>query len=600
MLAWAWLFVASNIVHAVGARRAFRGLGKLFGGWFVVASAATVISTAVTLYASVGGRSLHPLFGGVVATLLFFTSMYWFHTGGQRNDRFFNEYAGGPLFSRYSIKSVAGLTFIAVAFVIEPLFIPVGILIALWFLWKYDWVGRPHGVIALGVLAALFLLNGQSPASSVWAGAVTITVAALITSYYSPNSTGWSRGHPKWVWGFDWSDRLRLPIEPHPDYDGSVVNDFYPDDPGSDGDRSEGMDESTNPTPSGAPSDGNSSSSGSNPSAPPNIGKPSKGGQMGERGASNVPHANQERQYGDGGAHTQSRPSDSPMNGVRTNEGHRMEERQDRHSGQQGQSLPNETRFDWMEPPDARFENIGGYEDVKDQLREEVILPIRDDNPGFERYNIEPAQGVLFHGPPGTGKTLFARALANELNKPFVELSQADLTSEYINEGSQLVDEVFEEAQALGGVVFIDEAEQLLSERTGRNQHNEDQKVMNTFLSELSRDDQRFLVILTTNRKDLMDEAVLRPGRVDREIDLGLPDRDARIQILKTKLAEIPHRMSLSDVEEIADQTAGWSGADLDSLITNARRDAALENARQLQRQHIDLDSVDRSEGNRQ
>ena len=241
--------------------------------------------------------------------------------------------------------------------------------------------------------------------------------------------------------------------------------------------------------------------------------------------------------------------------------------------------------YNWTRS-DIGFNDIGGYYDVKERLAEEVLQPARarargDDR--YDRFGIEPSRGILFHGPPGTGKTLFARALANALNRPFVELTQADLTHEHINKSPQLIKRLFEEAQHLGGVIFIDEAEQLLGDRTrSENAHAEDQKVTNMFLSALTQEDQDFILLLTTNQREGMDEAVLRPGRVDSEFEIGLPDIEARTKIIKLTVLGVPHKLTEGHAEHLAERTEGWSGADLDALANQAKLFAAERGASYL------------------
>lgn len=242
-----------------------------------------------------------------------------------------------------------------------------------------------------------------------------------------------------------------------------------------------------------------------------------------------------------------------------------------------------EYQFPWEEPPEMRFENIGGYPEVKESLRDQVVSPLRGDNPSYDRFGIEPSRGLLFYGPPGTGKTLFARALANELNRPFVELTQADLTHEYINKSPQIIQRLFEEAQELGGVVFIDEAEQLLGSRNDSlNSHAEDKKITNMFLSALTKEDKDYIILLTTNLKESMDDAILRPGRIDEDFEIGYPDTDARLEIIKIKLAEVPHRVTQDQAGMIATNTDGWSGADINALINQAKFKAVDREAHKL------------------
>lgn len=246
--------------------------------------------------------------------------------------------------------------------------------------------------------------------------------------------------------------------------------------------------------------------------------------------------------------------------------------------------------YPWEEPPEVRFEDIGGYNDVKEELSSQVINPLQSDSESYDRFDVEPSRGLLFQGPPGTGKTLFARAIANALDRPFVELTQADLTHEYINKSPQLIKRLFEEAQHLGGVVFIDEAEQLLSDRTrGENAHAEDQKVTNMFLSALTKEEQDFILLLTTNQRDGMDEAILRPGRIDCEFEIGLPDIKARTEILKLTVLDVPHKLTEDHVKRLAEHTDGWSGADLEALANQAKLKAAEQDAKHLEWRHIKL-----------
>lgn len=247
-----------------------------------------------------------------------------------------------------------------------------------------------------------------------------------------------------------------------------------------------------------------------------------------------------------------------------------------------------EYQFPWEEPPEMRFENIGGYTEVKDALREQVVSPLQGSNPSYDRFGIEPSRGLLFHGPPGTGKTLFARALANELNRPFVELTQADLTHEFINKSPQIIQRLFKEAQELGGVVFIDEAEQLLGSRDDSlNSHAEDKKITNMFLSALTKEDKDYIILLTTNLKDSMDDAILRPGRIDEDFKIDLPDRSTRLEIIKIMLADVPHRITQEQAEVIASKTDGWSGADLNALINQAKFKAVDRQAKRLKLEDI-------------
>lgn len=247
-----------------------------------------------------------------------------------------------------------------------------------------------------------------------------------------------------------------------------------------------------------------------------------------------------------------------------------------------------EFAYPWEGPPETQFADIGGYNNIKEELTSQVINPLRSSSESYDRFDVQPSRGLLFHGPPGTGKTLFARALANALNRPFVELTQADLTHEHINKSPQLIKRLFEEAQHLGGVIFIDEAEQLLCDRTrSENAHAEDQKVTNMFLSALTQEDQDFILLLTTNQRERMDEAVLRPGRVDSEFEIGFPGIEARTKIIKLTLLGVPHKVTEGHAKQLAERTEGWSGADLDALANQAKLFAAERGASYLRWEDI-------------
>lgn len=239
-----------------------------------------------------------------------------------------------------------------------------------------------------------------------------------------------------------------------------------------------------------------------------------------------------------------------------------------------------DTDYDWGHSS-IRFDDIGGYYDVKQTLVEDIIEPLRASGRGddrFDRFGIQPERGILFYGPPGTGKTLFARALAGELNVPFVELSPSDVTSKWINEGPDRIKQLFDEASRIGpSVIFIDEAEHLFGARAtdSRNTHAEDRKVTTEFLVHLTRDDREAIVVAATNRPGDIDPAILRPGRLTAHYEIGLPDSEARHAIFQSKLRGVPTALSGDQLAELADHTRGFTGADLENLVDDAKRSAA-------------------------
>jgi ATP-dependent 26S proteasome regulatory subunit len=233
----------------------------------------------------------------------------------------------------------------------------------------------------------------------------------------------------------------------------------------------------------------------------------------------------------------------------------------------------------------TQFSDIGGYYELKDALGDEIVTALRAAQRGddrFDRFGIEPERGILFYGPPGTGKTLFARALAGELNLPFVELSPADVASRWINEGPERIRQLFAEAQQLGPcVIFVDEAEHLFGARSAdaRNTHAEDRKLTTEFLVNLTREDREAIVVAATNRPEDIDPAILRPGRLTSHYYVGVPDEEARHAIFQSKLTGVPSKVTTREFAELARQTEGFTGADLDDVVDEAKRSAARRDA---------------------
>jgi len=246
-----------------------------------------------------------------------------------------------------------------------------------------------------------------------------------------------------------------------------------------------------------------------------------------------------------------------------------------------------ELQYIWTNS-DIRFDDVGGYYEVKQRLTDEVIQPIRatvrgDDR--FDRFGIEPSRGILLHGPPGTGKTLFARALAGELALPFVELGPADITSKWINEGPQRVRQLFEEAESVGPcVIFLDEAEHILGGRDvgAGGAHAEDRKITSELLVHLTADDRSAIVVGATNRPEDIDPAMLRPGRLDTQIEIDLPEEESRHAIFQSKLQGVPNDIVGDEFARLARRSEGFSGADIERMVTIAKRNAANRDANRL------------------
>ncbi|WP_135830047.1 CDC48 family AAA ATPase [Halorussus halobius] len=236
--------------------------------------------------------------------------------------------------------------------------------------------------------------------------------------------------------------------------------------------------------------------------------------------------------------------------------------------------------------PNVTYEDIGGLEGELEQVREMIELPMRHPEL-FNRLGIEPPKGVLLHGPPGTGKTLMAKAVANEIDAHFQTISGPEIMSKYYGESEEKLREVFDEAtENAPAIVFIDELDSIAPKREEAGGDVE-RRVVAQLLSLMDGLESRgeVTVIAATNRVDAIDPALRRPGRFDREIDIGVPDRDGRLEIMQVHTRGMPMADGI-DLEEYADSTHGFVGADLESLA----KESAMNALRRI-RPQIDLES---------
>ncbi|MCY4730959.1 proteasome-activating nucleotidase [Natronomonas gomsonensis] len=233
------------------------------------------------------------------------------------------------------------------------------------------------------------------------------------------------------------------------------------------------------------------------------------------------------------------------------------------------------------EKPGVDYEDIGGLESQIQEVREAVEDPLTNPEK-FESVGIEPPTGVLLHGPPGTGKTMLAKAVANQTDATFIKMAGSELVQKFIGEGARLVRDLFElAAEREPAIIFIDEIDAIASKRTESKTSGdaEVQRTMMQLLSEMDGFDQRgdISIIAATNRFDMLDRAILRPGRFDRLIEVPEPDIEGREQILRIHT----QRMNLADsvdLAELAEETEGLSGAELESLATEAGMFAIRDN----------------------
>ncbi|USG99362.1 proteasome-activating nucleotidase [Thermococcus argininiproducens] len=236
------------------------------------------------------------------------------------------------------------------------------------------------------------------------------------------------------------------------------------------------------------------------------------------------------------------------------------------------QKDPSVLGFEVIERPKVTYNDIGGLKKEIMELREAVELPLKHPEL-FEKVGIEPPKGVLLYGPPGCGKTLMAKALAHEVNATFIRVVGSELVRKYIGEGARLVSELFELAREKApSIVFIDEIDAIgakrLEETTGGER--EVNRTLMQLLAELDGFDPRgnVKVIAATNRPDILDPALLRPGRFDRLIEVPLPEFRGRFEILKVHTRKM--NLKKVDLKVIAEMTEGASGADLKAIVTEA------------------------------
>ncbi|MHA1687030.1 MAG: proteasome-activating nucleotidase [Candidatus Heimdallarchaeaceae archaeon] len=234
---------------------------------------------------------------------------------------------------------------------------------------------------------------------------------------------------------------------------------------------------------------------------------------------------------------------------------------------------PMVQNMELIERPPETYSDIGGLDQQIQEIKETVELPLLHPEI-FEKIGIDPPKGILLHGPPGTGKTLLAKAVAHETDVPFIRLIGSELVQKFIGEGARLVREIFEFARRNApSILFIDELDAIGSRRLdlATSGDREVQRTLMQLLSELDGFSPRgdVKVIAATNRIDILDPALLRPGRFDRIIEVPLPNLEGRISIFKVHLAKMNIQREL-DIERLAQATEGASGADIKNICTEA------------------------------
>jgi len=233
---------------------------------------------------------------------------------------------------------------------------------------------------------------------------------------------------------------------------------------------------------------------------------------------------------------------------------------------------PSAMREVFVDTPDVSWDDVGGLDDAKARLQETIQWPMEHSD-AYDRVGLDPSTGVLLHGPPGTGKTLLAKAVANEADANFISIKGPELFNKYVGESEKGVREVFSKARENApAVVFFDEIDAIAAERGGGvGDSNVGERVVSQLLTELDglEELEDVVVIATTNRPELIDDALLRPGRLDRHIEVVDPDEAARREIFEIHTQDKPLADDVA-LDDLAARTAGYVGADIEAVCREA------------------------------
>jgi transitional endoplasmic reticulum ATPase len=248
---------------------------------------------------------------------------------------------------------------------------------------------------------------------------------------------------------------------------------------------------------------------------------------------------------------------------------------------------PSTLRENKVEVPDVKWEDIGGLEDTKRDLQEMVRYPI-EHRGLFEKFGMEASRGVLFYGPPGCGKTLMAKAIANECGANFISVKGPELLNAYFGGSEANVRDLFDKARSASPcILFFDEMDSIARARGSGSGSDTSDRVINQILSEIDGigSGKTLFIIGATNRPDILDPGIMRPGRLDQLIYIPLPDFESRVSIFKANLRKSPVADDIT-FELLADVTDGFSGADITEICQRAAKNAIRESiAAEIERQ---------------
>jgi transitional endoplasmic reticulum ATPase len=251
---------------------------------------------------------------------------------------------------------------------------------------------------------------------------------------------------------------------------------------------------------------------------------------------------------------------------------------------------PSTLRDVFTEPPRTSWEDVGGMEDVKEKLKEAVEMPLRRPE-SFTRLGITPPRGVLLFGPPGVGKTMVAKAAAKESTANFITVKGPEILSKWVGESEKAIREIFRKAkQSAPTIIFIDEIDSIAASRGTRGDSGATERVVNQLLTSMDSFESlgEVIVLAATNRPDIIDPSILRPGRFDRIVYIPPPDEKERRAILGVHTRGVP--LKGVDLDDLAARLDGYTGADIASLVREAAM-AALRHdpeAREVTAQHVE------------
>ncbi|MFT4304903.1 MAG: AAA family ATPase [Candidatus Woesearchaeota archaeon] len=233
----------------------------------------------------------------------------------------------------------------------------------------------------------------------------------------------------------------------------------------------------------------------------------------------------------------------------------------------------NVERFVIMEKPTLKWSDIGGLDEQAEEIKEVIELPLKKPEL-FEKVGIQPPKGILLYGPPGTGKTILAKAVASSTNSTFIEIVGSELVQKFIGEGAKMVKDIFDLARSKKPtIIFIDEIDALAAKRIeiGTSGEREVQRTFMQFLAEIDgfKNLDNVKVIGCTNRKDILDPAILRPGRLDRLIHVPTPNEEGRKEIFKIHTRNMSLKKGLK-TDNIIKKMEGFSGAEIKAACTEA------------------------------